>query len=101
MRTNNNKMYGAQSFGKKGSDVSGANIDNMSEIEDDSPRHGNGSRGSGIHTGLNPSVVTLGAKDGKRVGGASVPGTGMNTNDSRISRGAGGLAHQSSKHNGK
>lgn len=72
--------------------MSGAEInDDMSASDDDSPRRNRS--GSGIATGMNPSVVTLGAKRG----GASVPGTGVNTNDSHIRGGAGGLAQQSSK----
>lgn len=73
---------------KRASDMSGAEIDdNMSASDDDSPRRGGARSGSGIATGMNPSVVTLGAKRG----GASVPGTGLNTNESHV-RGAGGLS---------
>ena len=80
---------------KRHSDMSGAEInDDMSGSDDDSPRRGGTRSGSGIATGMNPSVVTLGVKRG---GGASVPGTGVNTNDSHIRGGAGGLAQQSSK----
>tara|TARA_A100001015_G_C14631020_1_gene571686 strand:+ start:219 stop:428 length:210 start_codon:yes stop_codon:yes gene_type:complete len=46
----------------------------MNDSDSDSPRRRSG---TGIHAGVNASVVTLGVDGKKRSGGATIPGTGQ------------------------